>query len=168
MNLISVSGNASFDVFGDHSWPFGNCVFVCDSELFSLRVSKQLQYDMNMKLASHDPGIYLHYLSVKFHLLSFFSPDVKLLFLTPEKLAKTLLPDKSSSKLKRLLLALHMRKKLARFVFDEAHCTVLWGTEFRYVFSLILQLPYFFARLFSLFSLLVVLSLFPVCAISFE
>ncbi len=50
--------------------------------------------------------------------------QVKLVYLTPEKLAQT-------SSLSTLLTELYQSHKLARFVIDEAHCISQWGREFR-------------------------------------
>ncbi|ETV97502.1 hypothetical protein, variant [Aphanomyces invadans] len=51
-------------------------------------------------------------------------PTIKLLYVTPEKLA-------SSSSLISLLEDLNRRGMLARFVVDEAHCVTQWGHDFR-------------------------------------
>ncbi|KAK3920971.1 Bloom syndrome protein-like protein [Frankliniella fusca] len=52
------------------------------------------------------------------------NPKIKLLYTTPEMLC-------TSQTLKAAIESLRMHNKLAHFVFDEAHCIVSWGNEFR-------------------------------------
>ncbi|PWA00296.1 hypothetical protein BB558_003654 [Smittium angustum] len=56
--------------------------------------------------------------------LNAYNPRLKLLYVTPEMLG-------GSAKMRECLGSLHRRKRLARFVIDEAHCVSQWGHDFR-------------------------------------
>ena len=56
--------------------------------------------------------------------LSSTEPQIKLLYVTPEKLS-------ASERLLAALRDLSSRRKLGRFVIDEAHCVSQWGHDFR-------------------------------------
>lgn len=51
-------------------------------------------------------------------------PDLKLLYVTPEKIG-------ASASVRQILQGLYRRDKLARFVIDEVHCVSQWGHDFR-------------------------------------
>ncbi|KAK5970141.1 ATP-dependent DNA helicase [Trichostrongylus colubriformis] len=51
-------------------------------------------------------------------------PDIKLLYVTPEKIS-------ASGRLASVFGSLHRRNFLTRFVIDEAHCVSQWGHDFR-------------------------------------
>ncbi|CAF1034924.1 unnamed protein product [Rotaria sordida] len=52
------------------------------------------------------------------------TPGLKIVYITPEKIAK-------SDQLTQLLRNLYERKLLSRFVIDECHCVSEWGHDFR-------------------------------------
>jgi bloom syndrome protein len=57
--------------------------------------------------------------------------DIKLLYVTPERLVNALEDNTGINKMRKMLVSLHKRNLLARFVVDEAHCVPEWGHEFR-------------------------------------
>jgi len=71
--------------------------------------------------------------------LSSGQPTVKVLFLTPEKIA-------NSPQTLGILTNLYRKDMLSRFVIDEAHCVSTWGHDFRKDYKvtklLILFLPH--------------------------
>ncbi|KAK6745670.1 hypothetical protein RB195_012031 [Necator americanus] len=60
-------------------------------------------------------------------------PDIKLLYVTPEKIS-------ASGRLASVFASLHRRNLLARFVIDEAHCVSQWGHDFRPDYKKLLSL----------------------------
>ncbi|XP_011503226.1 PREDICTED: Bloom syndrome protein homolog [Ceratosolen solmsi marchali] len=92
---------------------------------------RSLIIDQIQKLSSLDiPAMYLtadlsdEQVYRVFRKLHETSSDLKLLYVTPEKLSM-------STKFCRSLDALYQRRKLARFVIDEVHCVSQWGHDFR-------------------------------------
>uniref|UniRef100_A0A0K0F5E0 ATP-dependent DNA helicase n=1 Tax=Strongyloides venezuelensis TaxID=75913 RepID=A0A0K0F5E0_STRVS len=59
-----------------------------------------------------------------YEILTNFDGSIKLLYVTPEKIA-------ADPRFINLLKELHQKKKLSRFVIDEVHCVSQWGHDFR-------------------------------------
>ncbi|KAI8979925.1 P-loop containing nucleoside triphosphate hydrolase protein [Pilobolus umbonatus] len=61
------------------------------------------------------------------------TPSIQILYITPELLSR-------SDNLRSVLDSLYQRRKLARFVIDEAHCVSQWGHDFRPDYKLLSSL----------------------------